>query len=110
VGDYSVILDSNDGAVCIIKTIKVDIVEFNKVSAEHAYKEGEGDRSLAYWREVHSEFLTNELASIHRAFDESARVVCEEFEVVYKYAQDSEMQNERPPIRDSLMGGRFRWC
>ena len=84
VGDYSVILDSNDEAVCIIKTIKVDIVEFNKVSAEHAYKEGEGDRSLAYWREVHSEFLTNELASIHRAFDESARVVCEEFEVVCK--------------------------
>jgi uncharacterized protein YhfF len=84
VGDYSVILDSNDEAVCIIKTIKVDIVEFNKVSAEHAYKEGEGDRSLAYWREVHSEFLTNELASIHRAFNENARVVCEEFEVVYK--------------------------
>ena len=84
VGDYSVILDSNDEAVCIIKTIKVDIVEFNKVSAEHAYKEGEGDRSLAYWREVHSEFLTNELASIHRTFDENARVVCEEFEVVYK--------------------------
>ena len=83
-GDYSVILNSSEEAVCIIKTIKVYVTEFKNVSEEHAFKEGEGDRSLEYWRKVHESFLTNELASVHKEFDESTKVVCEEFEVVYK--------------------------
>ena len=83
-GDYSVILNSRDEAVCIIKTTRVYVTEFNKVSDEHAFKEGEGDRSLEYWRQVHVIFLTNELAPVHKSFDDSTKVVCEEFEVVYK--------------------------
>ena len=43
-GDYSIILNSREEAVCIIKTIKVYVTEFSKVSEEHAFKEGEGDR------------------------------------------------------------------
>ncbi|MBQ6531980.1 MAG: ASCH domain-containing protein [Solobacterium sp.] len=81
-GDYSIILNSKNEAVCIIQTTKVYVTEFNQVSAEHAFKEGEGDRSLAYWRKVHENFLTNELSSVHKAFDENTKVVCEEFEVV----------------------------
>ena len=83
-GDYSIILNSNNEAVCIIKTLKVYVTEFKRVSDEHAFKEGEGDRSLEYWRMVHVDFLTNELASVNLLFDESTKVVCEEFEVVYK--------------------------
>ena len=83
-GDYSIILNSNEEAVCIIKTKKVYVTEYNQVSADHAFKEGEGDRSLEYWRMVHESFLTNELSSVHRSFDEHTKVVCEEFEVVYK--------------------------
>lgn len=83
-GDYSVILNSVGEAICIIKTTRVYVTEFNKVSLEHAYKEGEGDRSLDYWRKVHKNFLTNELATIHQSFNENTKVVCEEFELVYK--------------------------
>ena len=83
-GDYSVILNSSEEAVCIIKTIKVYVTEFKNVSEEQAFKEGEGDRSLEYWRKVHESFLTNELATVHKGFDENTKVVCEEFEVVYK--------------------------
>ena len=83
-GDYSVILTSSDEAVCIIKTLNVYVTAFNQVSEAHAFKEGEGDRSLEYWRKVHINFLTNELASVNRSFDENTKVVCEEFEVVYK--------------------------
>ena len=82
-GDYSIILNSNEEAVCIIKTKKVYVTEYNQVSADHAFKEGEGDRSLEYWRMVHESFLTNELSSVHRSFDEHTKVVCEEFEVIY---------------------------
>ena len=84
VGGYNVILDSHDNAVCVIKTTKVTIVPFNQVSEDHAYKEGEGDRSLAYWREVHQEVFTNELKEINQEFTDDVKVVLEEFEVVYK--------------------------
>ena len=83
-GEYSVILDSKDEAVCIIRTTKVTVIPFNKVSEEHAFKEGEGDRSLEYWREVHESFLSRELASVRLEFNEETKVVCEEFEVVFK--------------------------
>ena len=81
-GEYSVILDSKENAVCIIKTTKVYIVPFDEVTEQHAFKEGEGDRSLAYWREVHKSFFTEELKTIGRKFDEKMQLVCEEFELV----------------------------
>ena len=84
-GEYSVILDSHDNAVCIIKTTKVYVTSFDKVSEDHAYKEGEGDRSLDYWREVHENFFTRCLKEAGLTFSPSMEVVCEEFEVVYKH-------------------------
>ena len=83
VGEYSVILDSHDEAVCIIRTEKVYVVEFDQVTAEHAWKEGEGDRSLEYWRKVHEDFLRRELVAINRSFNGYTKVVCEEFEMVF---------------------------
>lgn len=83
VGEFSVVLDGRDQAVCVIRTTKVYTVPFDHVTAEHAYKEGEGDRSLAYWRQVHEEFFRAELAEAGLEFSASMPVVCEEFEVVY---------------------------
>ena len=70
--------------MCIIKTLTVYVTKFNQVSEAHAFKEGEGDRSLDYWRKVHESFLTNELASVNKQFNENTKVVCEEFEVMCK--------------------------
>lgn len=84
VNDYSIILDSNNNAVCIIQNIKVDIIPFNEITAEHAYKEGEGDKSLKYWRKVHQEFFTESLSKIDMKFTYDMKVVYEEFKVVYK--------------------------
>jgi uncharacterized protein YhfF len=57
VGSYDVVLDSKDQAVCIIQIKKVSVVIFDEVSEEHAFKEGEGDKTLAYWRQVHEDFF-----------------------------------------------------
>lgn len=84
IGDKSIILDSEGNAICIIATTKVYIVPFGEVTADHAFKEGEGDRSLEYWRKVHVDFFKNELVPVGREFDEDLRLVCEEFEVIYK--------------------------
>lgn len=46
VGTYSVILFDNEEAACIIRDTKVSVVPFNQVSADHAFKEGEDNRSL----------------------------------------------------------------
>ena len=83
-GAYSVILDSNDNGVCVIQTQKVTVVPFGEVTAEHAYKEGEGDKSLDYWREVHEKFFTECLNEAGLKFTSDMKVVCEEFSVVYK--------------------------
>lgn len=83
VGSYDIVLDSQDDAVCIIEITKVSVVSFKDVSAEHAFKEGEGDRSLAYWRQVHEELFTEWLAESHLVFNEGSKIVLEEFRVVY---------------------------
>lgn len=83
-GSYSIVLDSEGEAVCIIQTTRVYVVPFDQVTEEHACKEGEGDRSLAYWRSVHKAFFSDCLAEAGREFDERMEVVCEEFKLVYK--------------------------
>ena len=85
IGEYSVILDSHDNAVCIIKTVNVYVTSFDKVSEAHACKEGEGDRSLGCWREVHEKFFTDCLKEAGMSFSPTMEVVCEEFEVIYKH-------------------------
>lgn len=80
---YSVILNEDGNAVCIIKTTRVYVVPFNQVSEEHAYKEGEGDRSLKEWRKYHKAFFTPQLKRAGLSFTEDMLVVCEEFEKVF---------------------------
>ena len=83
VGEYSVIMDSKNRALCIIRTTKVYVAPFCEVSPAHAAKEGEGDLSLAYWRQVHRDFFAREMEGAGLAFTEQMPVVCEEFEMVY---------------------------
>lgn len=82
-GEYSVILDSMDEAVCIIKTTKVFVVPFDEVDEHQAFQEGEGDRSLTYWRHVHEAFFRECMEDAGLIFDHKMNVVCEEFEKVY---------------------------
>lgn len=83
VGLYNIILNGNNLPVAILKTIEVTIVPFNEVTKEHAFLEGEGDRSLSYWREVHQDFFEMELKTINQSFNENILVVCERFELVH---------------------------
>ena len=83
VGEYSVILDSAGNAVCIICTTEVKIIPYHQVESQHAFLEGEGDRSLNYWRIEHQRFFTEELERVGQVFTEDMLVVCEEFEVLF---------------------------
>ena len=67
----------------VTQTTVVETIPYNLVSAEHAYHEGEGDRSLSYWREVHEKFFKSEYAQMGKQFHEKIPCVCEVFKVVY---------------------------
>lgn len=82
-GSFDVVLDSQDQAVCIVEVTRVSVQPFHQVSADHAFKEGEGDKSLAYWRQVHEEFFTDWLEEAGLAFTPDSKVVLEEFRKVY---------------------------
>ncbi len=69
----------------LIATTEVEVVPFDQVSAEHAFLEGEGDRTLATWREVHERFFT-EHAVHDRGFSRDMPVVLQRFEVLYRDA------------------------
>jgi uncharacterized protein YhfF len=83
VGDYSIILDGHREPLCIIQTTAITIRPFIEVDAEQAYLEGEGDRSLAFWRKVHWDFFSQECVEIGREPDERMPVLCERFRLVY---------------------------
>ena len=83
VGQLGILTDFDGSAKCIIKTKHVDVIPFSKVKAEFAFKEGEGDKSLKYWKEGHIDFFDRELKNYNKEFSEDMLVICEEFEVIY---------------------------
>lgn len=83
VGEYSVVLDGEENAVCIIQTTEIKIIPYHQVESFHAFKEGEGDRSLNFWRVEHQRFFTEELERVGQVFTEDMLVVCEDFQVIY---------------------------
>lgn len=83
IGDMSIILDGRGDPMCIIETTDVEVIAFNAVGEKHAYEEGEGDRSLEYWREVHWAFFAEECKAIGREPAGDMTVVCERFRLIY---------------------------
>ena len=76
------LVDSNAKPVCVIKDVCAEIISYNLISQEHAYHEGEGDRSYAYWRKVHDEFFTREYKEHGKVFYPQAPMVCKVFEKI----------------------------
>ena len=82
-GEYSVVTRRDGTAVCVVYTSKVYVIPYKDVSEAHAWREGEGDRSLSYWRKVHQAFFTECLEQQGLLFSEEMSVVCEEFSRVF---------------------------
>ncbi|MCL2559872.1 MAG: ASCH domain-containing protein [Turicibacter sp.] len=82
VGDYSIVLNSKDEPVAMIKIVEVTLTPMNEVTEAFARAEGEGDLSYEYWYEGHKEVFTRELAELGMAFTEDMLLVCERFELV----------------------------
>ena len=81
-GDFSIILDGAELPRALIRTTSIRIVPFDQVDEEHAHAEGEGDRTLTAWREIHQRFW-RVYGESGRGFAPDMHVVCERFELVW---------------------------
>ena len=66
VGEIEIVVDPTHAPALVTRTTQVEIVPFNEVSAGFAAREGEGDGSLAFWREAHWRYFTRECRRIGR--------------------------------------------
>lgn len=94
VGELSIIIDWTGRPLCLIEITEVEIKPFNEVDARFAYDEGEGDRSLAYWRRAHRSFFTRVCRAINRELREDMPIVCERFHVIFRPESSRTLPNE----------------
>ena len=72
-----VVLDGQGIPKAVLKTIELTRRRFDEVDAAFACDEGEGDRSLQYWREAHQRYFTR----LGR-YAPNMMLWCERFELV----------------------------
>jgi uncharacterized protein YhfF len=83
-GLFTIVLDWTGTPLCIIETTEVEIKPYDQVDAQFAYAEGEGDRSLKYWREAHWRHFSRVLAAIGKKPTQDMLLVCERILVIYQ--------------------------
>jgi uncharacterized protein YhfF len=84
VGSKTIVLDGKGNPLCIVETTEVVVRPYDEVGAQFAYEEGEGDRSLDYWRDAHWTFFSRTLSNIGKVPTTDMPLVCERFRVIFK--------------------------
>jgi len=84
VGKRYIVTSWHGIALCVIEVTKVEIVQFKDITPEFAEIEGEGDKSLAYWKKVHWAYYTRELKDTQYSPTEDMQIVCEQFKVIFR--------------------------
>lgn len=83
VGDLHVVTTWDGAPVCVIETVELAITPFNKVDARFAYDYGEGERTLAWWRQNMWEYYAAECATLGRTPHDEMPLLCERFRAVF---------------------------
>lgn len=83
VDDIWIVTDYEGNPKCVTKTTKVTIVKFEDITAEMAKKEGEGDKSLKYWKKVHWDYYSREMKPYNEKPTNDMIILCEYFKTVW---------------------------
>ena len=83
VGEINIVTNWNGIAKAIIRTIKVEQMPYNQITEEYAEVEGEGDKSLDYWKKVHWNYFSREMQSSGESPTENMIIICEQFETIW---------------------------
>ncbi len=84
IGLKTIVLDGQNEPVCIVETTEVFGQKFQDVDANFAFEEGEGDRSLEFWRAAHWRYFTRTLKPLDVKPTLEMPLVCERFRVIYR--------------------------
>lgn len=76
-GKQWVVLDSLKRPRAVLNTIQLTQRRFDEVDSAFAFEEGEGDQSLASWREAHEKYFGR-----NGGFEPDMLLYCERFRIV----------------------------
>lgn len=82
-GYLNIITNWNKVPQAIILTTKIELIKFSEITAKFAQREGEGDKSLAYWKKVHKAYYKREMQSHKEEFSKDMIIVCQYFDTIY---------------------------
>jgi len=82
-GEYNILLDGEGKPAAVIVTVSARRARFREVDAEHAYWEGEMERTLESYRREHVKYYGRRGEALGFEFSEDMEVILERFEVVY---------------------------
>lgn len=85
VGKLMVAKDGKGVPRAVLRTVELSQRRFHEVDAAFAYDEGEGDRSLRFWREAHTRYFTR-----LGLFAPDMMLWCERFELVGRVDENSQ--------------------
>jgi uncharacterized protein YhfF len=77
VGKQMVMLHGSGMPVAVLETVELTTRRFNEVDEAFAFDEGEGDRTLAYWRKAHRAYFMR-----RGTFSPNMQLWCERFRVI----------------------------
>lgn len=80
---YSLVTDHAGAPLLIIRIAQVEFRPYDKVDADFAAAEGEGDGSLEYWRDVHWAYFSRRCEALGRAPRDDMPVILERFALIY---------------------------
>ena len=84
IGHLMIVTNWDGTPICIVEINSVEKCKYSDVSAEFAFLEGEGDRSLEWWRKAHWNFFAKECEELNIEPCEEMMLVLETFRVVYQ--------------------------
>ncbi|MCH1920720.1 ASCH domain-containing protein [Shewanella sp. A3A] len=83
VGHLLVVTNWNGEPVCIVEITSVSKCKYSEVTAEFAASEGEGDKTLSWWKKAHWDFFSKECEELNVSLSEEMLLVLERFKRVY---------------------------
>lgn len=88
--DYAglwIVLGGSGQPLCLCETREIIVQRFCNVDAQFAFDEGEGDRSLEYWRRAHEDFFMRTAEQDGAPFHGEMLLECERFRVLYRNSE-----------------------
>jgi len=82
-GDCWIVTTCAGDPVCVVRITGVAITPFEEVGETFAASEGEGDLSVAHWRNAHLAYFQHQRQAWGEAWCDDMPIICENFERIY---------------------------